>query len=858
MATPALQPPLAERIDIHKSCKSFETLLSVFNDYCEAASAVVTLQKKMAKALRETAGMKVTGEIAANALNTSATIFEALSEVDSKFAKLADKEYDGVSGDVKKWFRKLAKEEKAHDERIAIANAKIKQAGLMYEKKSKKSARDASEEHARYINLISAMGPEISQEKYNHCLQVTERHTATTFNVAASVSRLADAEWLRSCESVRRFAPSVGKLIEWRTYCEGGWTGPIPTDLRDVDVLRPPSPADQTPRGSDYEDDIEHRAVSTPTRKAEIMTPNDMLATAQVDKFPPPSLTSNDPQTQTQPQTQPLPSPALTQAGSQYQSKQDQTKQQSAPPSSFEPPRKFTDSDNTGSVRSLSQFPAPPTHFPLPPPLAQRRSTGSSSPVTSFPSLNANRFERQSPGSEDVLDNTNPDSSSNPLKLVASERPALNETIVQSKQAQSPQQSQLDEATSERKVSTNYTARDQPSASPTQSSSTHSYSSKSGPDSKEERTDSAGQEVARAGSNGSIVATMRNRYSYTPGNTSPPPKDIPRLPLSVNDLATRYQSPASPSSPRPRPLSPNGTRTSHTLDTLRQGEVSRDQPSPSSPTNRPSGSELLEDERRRHQQRLNQLAELEIQDKERELRLREQEIKLRSQELEREKAMLISRNEVVFTREPSDLESIARNPQPPLRLRDRQLSFQQPQKSGAHTDAASSPFPSRPLSQYSSASTTNLVPPRPSSYGASDAGSAYTRRDSSQNSSTSTSNHAPYCGCENCSASKYKTSSPLASPVRPEKEKPKGWMRRLSMPIVGGNAFLDSKKNKDSGYGTGKGVRSLDSRKNASTTGLITSITEEGRFGAVSGRRSYDSGGISNRSTTNLGLNTRQ
>ncbi|KAJ3808890.1 hypothetical protein F5876DRAFT_45111 [Lentinula aff. lateritia] len=713
MATPASQPPLAERIDIHKSCKSFETLLSVFNDYCEAASAVVTLQKKMAKALRETAGMKVTGEIAANALNTSAAIFEALSEVDSKFAKLADKEYDGVSGDVKKWFRKLAKEEKAHDERIAIANAKIKQAGLMYEKKSKKSARDASEEHARYINLISAIGPEISQEKYNHCLQVTERHTATTFNVAASVSRLADAEWLRSCESVRRFAPSVGKLTEWRTYCEGGWTGPIPTDLRAVDVLRPPSPADQTPRGSDYEDDIEHRAISTSTRKAEIMTPNDIPATAQ-------------------------------------------TNQQSAPPSSFEPPRKFTDSDNTGSVRSLSQFPAPPTHFPLPPPLAQRRSTGSSSPVTSLPPLNANQFERQPPGSED-------------------------------------------------------------------SSSTHSYSSKSGLDSKEEQTGPAGKEVARAGSNGSIVATMRNRYSYTP-NSSPPPKDIPRLPLSVNDLATRYQSPVSPSSPRPRPLSPNGTRTSHSLDTLRQGEVLRDQPSPSSPTNRPSGSEPFGDERRRQQQRLNQLAELEIQDKERELRLREQEIKLRSQELEREKAMLISRNE----------------------------------KSGAHTDAASNPFPSRPLSQYSSASTTNLVPPRPSSYGASDAGSAYTRRDSSQNSSTSTSNHAPYCGCENCSASKYKTSSPLTSPVRPEKEKPKGWMRRLSMPIVGGNVFLDSKKNKDSGYGTGKGVRSLDSRKNASTTGLITSITEEGRFGAGSGRRSYDSGGISNRSTTNLGSNTRQ
>lgn len=56
-------PPLAERQDIHKSCKSLETLLGVFNDYCEAAGAVTLLQKKLAKALRETAGMKVTGEV---------------------------------------------------------------------------------------------------------------------------------------------------------------------------------------------------------------------------------------------------------------------------------------------------------------------------------------------------------------------------------------------------------------------------------------------------------------------------------------------------------------------------------------------------------------------------------------------------------------------------------------------------------------------------------------------------------------------------------------------------------------------------------------------------------------------------
>ena len=45
---------------------------------------------------------------AANALNASATIFEAMAEVDSKFAKYADKECDSVSAEVKKWFKKLA------------------------------------------------------------------------------------------------------------------------------------------------------------------------------------------------------------------------------------------------------------------------------------------------------------------------------------------------------------------------------------------------------------------------------------------------------------------------------------------------------------------------------------------------------------------------------------------------------------------------------------------------------------------------------------------------------------------------------------------------------------------------------
>ena len=112
-------------------------------------------------------------------------MFEALADIDTKYAKIADKEYDGISAEVKKWFKKLAvsalspdidvsyglhrddvqKEERQHDGKVASANGRIKQAGMYYERKVKKNPADAVEEHARYINLLTTLGQETNQEK---------------------------------------------------------------------------------------------------------------------------------------------------------------------------------------------------------------------------------------------------------------------------------------------------------------------------------------------------------------------------------------------------------------------------------------------------------------------------------------------------------------------------------------------------------------------------------------------------------------------------------------------------------------------------------------------------------------------
>ena len=61
---PAMQPTLLERADIHKSCKSLENLVDALNDYCEAISSIVASQTTLARSLRDTAGLKATGETA--------------------------------------------------------------------------------------------------------------------------------------------------------------------------------------------------------------------------------------------------------------------------------------------------------------------------------------------------------------------------------------------------------------------------------------------------------------------------------------------------------------------------------------------------------------------------------------------------------------------------------------------------------------------------------------------------------------------------------------------------------------------------------------------------------------------------
>ncbi|KAG2146151.1 uncharacterized protein EDB93DRAFT_1227512 [Suillus bovinus] len=730
----------AERQDIHKSCRTLETLVNMLNDYCEAAGAIVTLQRKLSKTLKETAALKTTSEVAGNALNVSASIFDVLSDVDAKFAKIADTECCSISLEVKKWFKKLAKEEKAHDEHMNESNARIKQAGQAYEKKAKKSARDVGEEHARYVNLLSTLGPEMSQEKYNHALLVTQQHTSTTYNVAASLSRVADAEWARTCESIRRFSPSIGPLGEWRALCEGAWTGPLPDDLLDISPApaRAPLPA----RG------VTEWGQNIPPGKHEYQT--SLLLPSQAN---PADLERPHPPFST--------------------SEQDQNQ------------------GSINSITTLSAFPFPPTHFPIP--LAaneaelQRQRMQMQSLQVSKPNQPAQQhilLEDSPQPIESTLSDTHmlvdhklhsasrgqttPSSSqyrysdSHLEERVAQEiaesgiSTGGEKKVLKQTQSQFREETKLGrlfmiaQTTSSEKILSSKQPEHTPPSERELGASVESRSAF-----KNRNTDAVKKTPERSNSstsNGNIVAALLDRYSRSIEPFSPAPKDVPRLPMSVSDLASRYEPIDEPMTPRRSP-------------TVDRQAVNQDPPA----SHVIHDVALGEEDIRRRRQRIEQLAELELKEKEYELRQRERELNQKTRDFERDRMhfLLDARGDLNST---SD------------RLREPHAT----------------PFQHKRGSQ----STSHLVPPTNST---SPQRGSQSPSHSQPSSPLPAKDHAPFCGCDTCYVIKYHTPEVSPSPhtdlrlpeppILSYPQKPRGWIRRLSMPAAGAAISLDAKKN---------------------------------------------------------------
>lgn len=206
---------LVERPDLHKSLKALESLLVNLDEYRDLSARLAKVEKKLAKSTSELERTKVVLDTPAQTLQLTSTMFEGLAEVSSKHAKHVQKEYEAVNDACAKYFKKVAKEERAHDELVQTLDAKIKKANAAHEKNVKKAtANKALESHDKYIATVQALTNDISRAKNQHAVSMAAKSHVSSLLVASTVGGLADVEFKRRCESVRRVGAHVGRLNE--------------------------------------------------------------------------------------------------------------------------------------------------------------------------------------------------------------------------------------------------------------------------------------------------------------------------------------------------------------------------------------------------------------------------------------------------------------------------------------------------------------------------------------------------------------------------------------------------------------------------------------------------------------------
>lgn len=190
---------------------------------------------------------------AVQALNTTASLFETLSETNSKSSKAIQKEYDGINDICGKFFKKVAKEERAHDDALEALDNKLKKANFAYDKRVRShpsnAAAAASGAHEQFVPLLSSLTEEMSRTKIQHGRKLAGRREEAAREVARAVSALAEMEWKRACENVKRVGLEVGALVGVRCLLGDGMPPDWPEDVTD------------TKAGLGAQDDVRRSAV---------------------------------------------------------------------------------------------------------------------------------------------------------------------------------------------------------------------------------------------------------------------------------------------------------------------------------------------------------------------------------------------------------------------------------------------------------------------------------------------------------------------------------------------------------------------------------------------------------------------
>ena len=156
-----------------------------------------------------------------SALALTSTFFETLGESSVRFSKQLSKDYDALNDLTSKQFKRIAKEEQKHDDVLEGLDAKLKKANFAYDKQRAKPGYNATganghpavRAHEQFVPLLSQLTDDLARAKTGHGSAMSSKREYIVRETARMLTCMAELEFKRGCEKVRRTGAEIGPVM---------------------------------------------------------------------------------------------------------------------------------------------------------------------------------------------------------------------------------------------------------------------------------------------------------------------------------------------------------------------------------------------------------------------------------------------------------------------------------------------------------------------------------------------------------------------------------------------------------------------------------------------------------------------
>lgn len=208
-------PFSADRAKEHQTLKSCAALLSVLDELRQAAKEQAAVEKRLARAIRDV-GSNLGDTAAGRALLAEAELLSVLADKDKDQAGRVASSYERINTKAADWFKRVHKEERAHDSEVDGLSAKL--AKLDQSRVGSTSKRVTVDE--RYLGELTALSGAVSAAKARHTERMALQTTATTNHFARELSVVAEAIWKSQFEGARCVGQRIGDVMQRALWCE--------------------------------------------------------------------------------------------------------------------------------------------------------------------------------------------------------------------------------------------------------------------------------------------------------------------------------------------------------------------------------------------------------------------------------------------------------------------------------------------------------------------------------------------------------------------------------------------------------------------------------------------------------------